>query len=163
MEGKYISLQLLKRFIEWKIGRDFRGVPSISTVELAYMLESDLSSNVVLVDVRKQVEFDVSHLANAIRAENVEELVPQLSEFDRSNSEQKIVLYCSVGYRSARLTRDLMNAGFENVFNLDGSIFQWYNEGRDVFQTEKLVNDVHPYSSFWSFLIKRERQKESSG
>ena len=40
-------------------------------------------------------------------------------------TNQAIVVYCSVGYRSSRLVERLQQAGYTNAFNLDGSIFQW--------------------------------------
>ena len=43
-----------------------------------------------------------------------------------------IVVYCSVGYRSARVARWLGRQGFTNVRNLDGSLFAWANEGRPM-------------------------------
>lgn len=63
------------------------------------------------------------------------------------------VAYCSVGYRSAQLASLIQQAGHENVFNLEGSIFKWTREGRPVFRDGKPVNVVHPFNENWGALL----------
>lgn len=150
-------MRILWHFIRRKIRRDFPGVPAISTSKLAELLDENSGSSPMLVDVRKKEEFDVSHLPNAIHVANTDALLRLLETENTQDSDKMIVLYCSVGYRSARVTEELLAAGVENAVNLDGSIFQWFNEGRSVYRSEKLVGDVHPFSKFWSLLLKRKR------
>jgi hypothetical protein len=38
--------------------------------------------------------------------------------------------------------------------NLDGSIFQWANEGRAVYRGDVPVQQVHPYGKRWAGLLK---------
>lgn len=40
----------------------------------------------------------------------------------------------------------MQQSGFSNVYNLDGSIFAWANEGRPVYRGDKQVDEVHPYN-----------------
>jgi len=40
-----------------------------------------------------------------------------------------------------------------NVFNLQGSIFQWANEGRPLMANGRVVHVVHPYSERWGVLL----------
>ena len=63
--------------------------------------------------------------------------------------------YCSVGYRSSRLAEELRARGFENVFNLEGSLFQWANEGRPLYRGEERVDQAHPYDEEWGQLLDR--------
>jgi 3-mercaptopyruvate sulfurtransferase SseA len=64
------------------------------------------------------------------------------------------VVYCSVGYRSARVAHWLGGQGYTNVRNLTGSIFQWANEGRPVFRDDRPTNEVHPYDQRWGLLLE---------
>jgi hypothetical protein len=42
----------------------------------------------------------------------------------------------------------------QNVMNLEGSIFQWANEGREVVRGDTSVREVHPYGRRWAGLLK---------
>lgn len=64
-----------------------------------------------------------------------------------------IVVYCSVGYRSSRLARQLRTRGVKNVFNLEGSLFKWANEGRPVYRGSERVQEVHPFDEDWGELL----------
>jgi hypothetical protein len=39
------------------------------------------------------------------------------------------------------------------VLNLEGSIFQWANEGRPLFRSDIQVTKVHPFSRRWKGLL----------
>jgi rhodanese-related sulfurtransferase len=65
-----------------------------------------------------------------------------------------MVVYCSIGYRSARLVEKLREGGFSEAKNLEGSIFQWANEGRPVVQNGEVVEEVHPYNKTWGLLLE---------
>ena len=67
-----------------------------------------------------------------------------------------IVTYCSVGYRSAGVAQRLRAAGFTQVYNLEGSLFRWANEGRPLYRGDTLVHQVHPYDRVWGTLLKEE-------
>lgn len=70
--------------------------------------------------------------------------------------DRPIVVYCSVGYRSSILARKLQDKGFTNVYNLEGSIFKWANEGRPLVQGKVTVHKVHPYNAHWGHLLERK-------
>ena len=61
--------------------------------------------------------------------------------------------YCAVGYKSGALATKLREAGFTNVRNLEGSIFQWANRRRPLVREDQPVTTVHPYSSLWGRLL----------
>lgn len=121
----------------------FPDVPVITTEELAAIPEADRP---FLLDVRDEKEFVVSHLPGAHRAET--NVTGQLTRLGISR-EDSIVLYCSVGYRSAHMARKLRKAGYENVRNLEGSIFAWANEGRPLVDATGPARGVHPYDRKW--------------
>ncbi len=49
--------------------------------------------------------------------------------------ESKVVVYCSVGYRSEKIAEKLKAAGYKNVFNLYGGIFEWENQNLPVYDS----------------------------
>ncbi len=130
----------------------FPAVEQVSTDDLARELASPESPRPVLVDVRSEAEYAVSHLRGAERAETVGE-VEALVHGDKNAS---LVLYCSVGYRSSQLASALLGAGFHHVRNLEGSIFKWANEGKPVYRDGHPVRAVHPYNDDWGRLLDRE-------
>jgi len=141
--------------LEWEavktaIRSDYPTVKHVSTGKLAYWLQQ--GDPVVLIDARKHEEYVVSHLAGAKRASNVEEVLAALEEITLNSP---VVVYCSVGYRSSALVQDIEGLGFTEVFNLEGSIFQWANEGRPVYRDGMKVEVVHPYDSEWGKLLDR--------
>ncbi|MEO7317900.1 MAG: rhodanese-like domain-containing protein [Chthoniobacteraceae bacterium] len=134
--------------IKARIAKEFPDVKSISTAELAKRLAAK-GDKPVLLDVRTAAEFDVSRLAGAQRVE------PDAATVALPK-DAVIVTYCSVGYRSAKFAQRLQAAGFTNVRNLDGSIFQWANEGRPTEPSAK----VHPFNKKWGALLDSARRAE---
>ena len=51
---------------------------------------------------------------------------------DQLNKHQPIIVYCSIGVRSEEIGEKLKTAGFENVKNLRGGLFKWFNENRQI-------------------------------
>lgn len=145
-----LLLTLVKALIRLK----FPSVQRITTAELAQRLQQGTSPHPLVLDARTEAEYAVSHLQTA-------------RQIDPSNSEQvavsslrdvpqnaPIVVYCSVGYRSARAAEQLTQAGFHCVYNLEGGIFQWANEGRSLLQNGQPTRQVHPYNATWEKLLK---------
>ena len=65
-------------------------------------------------------------------------------------------MYCSLGVRSEDIAEKLKEAGYTNVLNLYGGIFEWKNNNNKVFDAyEKETEDVHTCTQEWSkWLIK---------
>ncbi len=137
------------RLVNWKVHRDFPGIRRIDPEQVANWLSDKTRARPVLLDVRTKAEYDVSHLPGARRVE------PN-SSADAVNlsKDQPIVTYCSVGYRSGAFAQKLQEAGYKNVQNMAGSIFQWANEGRLIEREGKRVDKVHPYNGTWGKLLK---------
>ncbi|MGF1459704.1 MAG: rhodanese-like domain-containing protein [Leptolyngbyaceae cyanobacterium] len=140
------------RWVAWPLIRawvrqQFPGVTSVSTAELAHWLAHD--SSLRLVDVRQAEEYAVSHLPGA-------EPLPTVEAIQQADiaTDTTIVLYCSIGYRSARLAQQLQAVGYHHVFNLEGSIFAWHNQGRPLVANHEPTQAIHPYDSTWGLLLK---------
>ena len=136
------DLESIKR----EIREDFPDVRIVTTEELAGWL----AAPPVLLDARAPREYEVSHLRGARRALTEAEAVEALRGV---NKNERIVVYCSVGLRSARLARALQARGFTRVYNLEGSIFQWANESRPVYRDGRPAHKVHPYDEHWGALL----------
>lgn len=124
-------------------------VEQVSTSELDDSLQKG-DSSIVILDTREAHEYAVSHLPGALRIDPDATAFPELSDMD---PDTRIVAYCSVGYRSSEVVRRLQEAGFTNVANLEGSIFRWGNEGRQLEREGEVANTVHPYNKTWSRLL----------
>ena len=146
------------RNIEWFILEQtlrhrFAKVKWIGTAQLAEWLADKQRQPPLLLDVRTEAEWNVSHLSGARR---VDPKAPVDQVISGIPKDAPIVTYCAVGYRSGELATKLSEAGFTNVQNLEGSIFQWANEHRPLVLEDKPVTQVHPYSSMWGRLLRDE-------
>lgn len=132
----------------------FPGVPQLQTSELAVWLADPHREPPLLLDVRTEPEYKVSHLAGAIRVDPSAGR-NQLARF--LQLPRPVVVYCSVGYRSSELATRLRAAGQTNVANLEGSIFAWANEDRPlVSDSNRSVRLVHPYNQTFGKLLRRD-------
>jgi molybdopterin/thiamine biosynthesis adenylyltransferase/rhodanese-related sulfurtransferase len=97
-------------------------IPTVSVSELKQKL--DAHENFQLVDVREPFEHEIASIDSA-RLIPLGELADRLNELDR---EQLTIVHCHSGQRSAQAVRLLREAGFANVFNLEGGIARWSDE-----------------------------------
>lgn len=140
--------------VEANVREAFPEVEQLDTADLASWLAEPARAQPMLLDVREADEFAISHLAGARRVPPGDVVPPDVLDLDRSTP---IVVYCSVGYRSSRFARALEAAGFDQVWNLEGSIFAWANEERPlVREDERPVSEVHPYDRSWGRLVLPE-------
>lgn len=130
---------------------EFPDVPGITTTELAAELAAD-PAGVVILDARAADEFAVSHLPGARLVGSDADAAGRLAA---AAPDARIVVYCSVGYRSAALVDRLREQGHANAVNLEGSIFRWAGEGRPVYRAGERVEQVHPYDDRWGALLPR--------
>ena len=75
----------------------------------------------------------------------------------------RVVVYCSIGYRSATIIEKLQDAGIGNIYNLEGGLFEWANQGRPVYRGGQRVNEVHPYNRAWGLLLRGEYRATALG
>jgi len=135
-----------------KIHRAIEGsYPDVQHISASEFLLLDPAQKVVF-DVREKVEYQVSHIQDAIqlspdtRPEEFEELYGDVLEGKR------VVFYCSVGYRSSemvsRLNEVTEDLGARSSLNLIGGVFNWVNQGHPLSSSK-----VHPYNEYWGRFI----------
>ena len=102
--------------------------------------------NTVFIDAREKSEYEVSHIEGAIWAGYDDFDLARLASL---SSDQAVVVYCSVGYRSEKITEQLIKAGYHNPSNLYGGIFEWVNQGKSVVNAKGATTDVHAFNRKW--------------
>jgi rhodanese-related sulfurtransferase len=123
------------------------------TVPLVTVAELKKKPNVVLLDTRTKAEYDVSHLPDA-RWVGYDDF--ELKRVKDIPKQADVVLYCSVGYRSERVGEKLQAAGYRQVRNLHGSLFEWVNQGNTVVDKQgKPTQRVHAYSRLWGVWLNK--------
>jgi rhodanese-related sulfurtransferase len=129
-----------------------RSIPYISVEELRML---QLNDDVLILDTRESEEFEISHIAGAQIIGFNQFSIDKISE-EIINKEKPIVVYCSLGIRSEKIGEKLMKAGYTNIENLYGGIFEWKNNAYPVLNTQnKETDSVHTFSKAWSkWLLK---------
>ena len=93
-------------------------VPEVLVEDLKQL--RDDSADFVLVDVREQHEADICELGGELIP--LQTLPQMLGELDKS---AHTVVHCRSGARSANAVNLMRQAGFTNVWNLNGGILAW--------------------------------------
>lgn len=130
-------------------------IPYVSAEELK-MLQSN--TDFLLVDTRERKEFEVSNIEGAVYVGYNQFSIRQFTNFV-TDKNQPIVVYCSLGIRSEDIGEKLKKAGYTNVKNLYGGIFEWKNKGFSVVDSDgNETEKVHAFSKQWSkWLLKGEK------
>lgn len=118
-------------------------VPVVS-VQDAFKKKSEL----IFLDAREFEEYNISHIPTAryvgydkFRMESIQDI----------GKDKKIVVYCSIGYRSEAIADKLRKNGYKNVYNLYGSIFEWANAGYQINDKSGIsTKKIHTYNKKWS-------------
>jgi len=89
--------------------------------------------DVFILDVRTPGEYSSGHIKNstllAVQAIPADELDIQLKELPKNGS---IIVYCTIGIRSAATSKILVDNGFAKVYNMQGGITEWINAGYET-------------------------------
>ncbi|MGW8122535.1 rhodanese-like domain-containing protein [Roseivirga echinicomitans] len=120
-------------------------VSNIGLEKAKSMIES---RQVQIFDVREKEEYEVSHLSGAKRYTS--------EALNNMELDTEILLYCTVGVRSANLAKALQDKGFSNVHNIDLGIVNWKNKGFEVVDDkEKPTDKVHVYKGVFGLWLKK--------
>ncbi|WP_299707581.1 rhodanese-like domain-containing protein [uncultured Pontibacter sp.] len=125
-------------------------VPLISPEEL--QKKKTQTTQLVLLDTRSEKEYRVSHLKGARFVDYAQFDVRQLQDIHKHTP---IVVYCSVGYRSEQVGENLQAAGYTDVQNLYGGLFEWVNQGKPVYAAHGKTNKVHGHSRSWGIWLRK--------
>jgi len=140
------------RWAQMALRRRFPDIPVITPAALSGWLHDLRRVPPLLIDARTPEEQAVSTLPGALCA--LPDADPEAEPGDAGRN-RPVVVYCAAGYRGARMARRLMQAGWTHVFNLDGGIFAWANEGFPLRNNGQPEQKVHPYRSVFSLMLNR--------
>lgn len=99
----------------------FRATPTWSVGEVRAYMEQHEPEEYTLLDVRQPEEYTEGHVPGSVLIP-LGQLHQRLDELDRS---KPAIVYCRAGVRGANGTGVLLNAGFEEAWNLSGGILAW--------------------------------------
>tara|TARA_R110002050_G_scaffold257264_1_gene396427 strand:- start:142 stop:645 length:504 start_codon:yes stop_codon:yes gene_type:complete len=125
---------------------------SIPIVAVADLDQKQIQST-TFIDSREKVEFDVSHIKGAtwVGYDDFD-----MARMDAISKNEPIIIYCSVGYRSEEIGEKLIEAGYTNVSNLYGGIFEWVNQGKPIVDLSgKPTTKIHGYSKTWGIWLSK--------
>lgn len=114
----------------------FPGVREISAADV--MADP---SRYVLVDVRTDKEMATSIVPGAIPLDEFEARAEELSD-------QTVVVYCTIGYRSGLAAMTLAERGID-VRNLAGSLLAWTHAGGELHGEQGPTRDAHVFARPW--------------
>ena len=106
----------------------------------------------IFLDARSIEEYEVSYIKDAVWVGYEDFDIKRISGVDK---DAKVIVYCSVGYRSEKVTEKLLEAGFKEVYNMYGGIFEWVNSGYPVFNEEGLTQKTHGYNKKWGIWLNK--------
>ncbi len=124
--------------------------------EISVSDASEVSNLTLFLDAREKDEFEVSHIKDAkwVGYDNF-----RMKRMEGIPKDKEIIIYCSVGYRSEKIGEKLEKAGYTNVKNLYGSIFEWVNQGHAVYDNDgNETIKIHAFDKDWGqWLLKGEK------
>lgn len=130
----------LERF-DAEVDATYPGTPSVSAVAV---LSGAMDSAAVLVDAREAEERSVSMLPGAITVETLRQSVPA--------DVPVVIVYCTIGMRSAALTQRLRAQGW-TAYNLRGGVLAWAAAGGTFVRPDgEATREVHVYGPRWNHL-----------
>ena len=106
------------------IARMMSGVPQVGVAEAVNLINR---RDAVVLDVRTQGEYGAGHLVGA-RHVPLGDLKARMSELERFR-ERPVLVHCASGSRSQIAAKTLKDAGFKEVFNLQGGMGAWTQAG----------------------------------
>ena len=99
------------------------GYTQISQEEAIEMMKLD--DGHIIVDVRRQDEYDAGHIPGAILIPN--ESITDARPDELPDLDQVILIYCRSGNRSKQASQKLADMGYTNVYEF-GGIITWPGE-----------------------------------
>ncbi len=124
---------------------------SVNEVSVEDFAES--KDDYIILDAREKKEYVVSKIEGAKYVGFKDFDMRVVDEFDKN---AKIIVYCSVGYRSEKIAEKLKEASYSVVSNLYGGIFEWKNQGHDVVGADnRITQKIHAYDKIWGIWLDK--------
>jgi rhodanese-related sulfurtransferase len=102
--------------------------PRMSAAEL--LTASAQAEAPLVLDVRSREEFRDGHVPGAVNVEY--RLLPRVVDRLEADPARPVVVYCETGYRSRIARSTLRDAGFTEIYQLEGDMRAWRAQRRPV-------------------------------
>lgn len=86
----------------------------------------------VVVDVREKKEFESGHIVDALNIP-LAKLKQRLKEL-KKHQGKPIIVVCKLGQHSGEAAKQLMEAGYSDVYKLSGGITEWKSQSLPLVQ-----------------------------
>lgn len=122
---------------------------TLLTHSVKEVLPTDIADikDIVFLDSRAKKEFKTSHIEDAKWVGFTSFNMKRIKDIPK---DKKIVVYCTVGYRSEKIAEKLVKEGFTDVSNLYGGIFEWVHHNKAVTNDKGLTEEIHTYDKDWA-------------
>ena len=121
--------------------------PAVDAATLKRWLDAgrdDSGRAVALLDTRNGFEIDIGTFDGALapRIKSFGEFPQALHQFDEALKDKTVVTFCTGGIRCEKAVLYMQEAGYENVYQLDGGILKYFETvGGSHFQGDCFVFD----------------------
>lgn len=133
-----------KKVIVYGMYEDYRKeFPEVKEISPREAMKEIAQGQILFVDTRKPAEMAVSMLPGAI---TLEAFFKDPERF----KDRRIVVYCTISYRSGKLAREMANNGLE-IFNLRGGLLAWVLEGGKVYDAKGETKRINVYGGKWDY------------
>ncbi|WP_432410025.1 rhodanese-like domain-containing protein [Rasiella sp. SM2506] len=127
---KFLFLFLIAIGIATSCSQPSKEVQTVSPQEVYDAVYNKSNSSLQVVDVRTAEEYGVSHLKDAqnicVTEDDFQEKVKNL------HKDEPVYVYCKSGGRSARAAKILAEMGFTKIYDLEGGITAWEEDGLET-------------------------------
>ena len=144
--ASYVSPRFFVKTAYTLVKLEFDDLPEFSNQALLDLSDAQ-RENYIVVDVRSPAEQNVSIIQGSIDQAHFEQ------NFD-SNQKKKVVVYCTIGYRSGYYAKALRQQGLD-AYNLSEGILGWIQAGGSLVNTDgQITLKVHVYSRPWDLAVQ---------
>ncbi len=139
---KFMRVKIKKEIITMKqptIHPEIKKAPSITPTDFKQWLDD--KRDITVLDTRNEYEVRFGTFSQATHL-NIKDFSEFPSMQKKINSQKPIVMFCTGGIRCEKAALQLMEAGFQEVYQLEGGILNYFSEvGGDHYQGECFVFD----------------------
>ncbi|WDQ17148.1 rhodanese-like domain-containing protein [Rhodopirellula sp. P2] len=112
----------------------------MQTIDVKQLADKQANGVIELIDVRMPTEYREVHVEGAVNVP-LDSLDPKaVAESLRSDSEKAIYVICRSGNRSSKAVQKFLDAGIENIVNVEGGTTAWTQAGLPVVRGKKAVS-----------------------
>ena len=103
---------------------------SINQMNSDELIEFIELNDAILVDVRTEDEYNSGYIESSL---NIDYYSNEFSvNADKLDKNTPIILYSRSGKRSSMSANKILKIGFKEIYNLEGGILEWIEEGNAV-------------------------------